>query len=74
MKLEDYLPGIPDFPKPGIVFRDIGPLLANADAFAHTVQSLSKLSTEYSFDYILGIESRGFILHPRLPLIFIKGS
>ena len=32
MKLEDYLPGILDFPKPGIVFRDIAPLLADADA------------------------------------------
>ncbi len=61
MKLEDYLPGILDFPKPGIVFRDIAPLLANADAFAHTIESLGKLSSEFSFDYILGIESRGFI-------------
>ncbi|NCX50387.1 MAG: hypothetical protein EBW80_01685 [Burkholderiaceae bacterium] len=59
MKLEDYLPGVPDFPKPGVLFRDIGPLLANADAFAHTVQSLGKLSSSYSFDSILGIESRG---------------
>ncbi|NCX41286.1 MAG: adenine phosphoribosyltransferase, partial [Burkholderiaceae bacterium] len=52
MKLEDYLPGVPDFPKPGVLFRDIGPLLANADAFAHTVQSLGKLSSSYSFDSI----------------------
>ena len=73
MKLEDYLPGIPDFPKPGIVFRDIGPLLANAAAFAHTVQSLGKLSTEYSFDYILGIESRGFIFASALATHLHKG-
>lgn len=73
MRLEDYLPGILDFPKPGIVFRDIGPLLANADAFAHTVQSLGKLSTEYSFDYILGIESRGFIFASALATHLHKG-
>ena len=73
MKLEDYLPAILDFPKPGIVFRDIAPLLANTDAFAYTVQSLGKLSTEYSFDYILGIESRGFIFASALATHLHKG-
>ena len=73
MKLEDYLPGILDFPKPGIVFRDIAPLLADADAFAHTVQSLGKLSAECSFDYILGIESRGFIFASALATHLHKG-
>ena len=73
MKLEDYLPGILDFPKPGIVFRDISPLLADADAFAHTIQSLGQLSAEYSFDYILGIESRGFIFASALANHLRKG-
>jgi len=73
MKLEDYLPGVPDFPKPGVLFRDIGPLLANADAFAHTVQSLGKLSSSYSFDSILGIESRGFIFASALANHLHKG-
>jgi adenine phosphoribosyltransferase len=73
MKLEDYLPGILDFPKPGIVFRDIAPLLANADAFAFTIQSLGKLSADYSFDYILGIESRGFIFASALANHLHKG-
>ncbi len=73
MMLEDYLPGIPDFPKPGILFRDIAPLLANADAFAHTIRSLGELSTRYSFDTILGIESRGFIFASALANHLHKG-
>ena len=73
MKLEDYLPGILDFPKPGIVFRDIAPLLADADAFAFTIQTLGKLSAGYSFDYILGIESRGFIFASALANHLHKG-
>lgn len=73
MKLTDYLPGIPDFPKPGVLFRDIGPLLANADAFAHTIQSLGQLSQSYSFNYVLGIESRGFIFASALANHLHKG-
>jgi len=73
MKLEDYLPGILDFPKPGIVFRDIAPLLADADAFAFTIETLGKLSAGYSFDYILGIESRGFIFASALANHLHKG-
>jgi adenine phosphoribosyltransferase len=73
MKLENYLPGIPDFPKPGILFRDIGPLLANADAFAYAVDSLGKLSKAYSFEYVLGIESRGFIFASALANHLHKG-
>lgn len=73
MRLEDYLPGIPDFPKPGILFRDIGPLLANADAFAHAIQSLGEQSKAYAFDSVLGIESRGFIFASALASHLHKG-
>lgn len=73
MKLEDYLPGIPDFPKPGILFRDISPLLANAEAFRFTIHGLGVLSKTYSFTHILGIESRGFIFAAALANHLSKG-
>lgn len=73
MKLEDYLPGIPDFPKPGILFRDISPLLAHAEAFTGAIKGLADLSQNYSFTHILGIESRGFIFASALAMHLGKG-
>ena len=61
MDLLHYLPVIENFPKPGIFFRDISPLLANADAFKSAIESLDTLSKEFDYTHILGIESRGFI-------------
>jgi len=73
MRLEDFLPGVPDFPKPGILFRDISPLLANADAFASAIQGMGQLSQAYPFTHILGIESRGFIFAAALANHLNKG-
>jgi adenine phosphoribosyltransferase len=61
MNLLDYLPGVPDFPKPGILFRDISPLLANPLAFKEAVNQLDLLAQAFDYTHILGIESRGFI-------------
>jgi adenine phosphoribosyltransferase len=61
MNLLDYLPGVPDFPKPGILFRDISPLLANPDAFKEATRQLEALAQRFDYTHILGIESRGFI-------------
>lgn len=61
MNLLDYLPGVPDFPKPGILFRDISPLLANPAAFKEGVLKLELLAQQFDYSHILGIESRGFI-------------
>jgi adenine phosphoribosyltransferase len=61
MNLLDYLPSVPDFPKPGIVFKDISPLLANHKAFTYAIEQLHQLSLFCQYDYILGIESRGLI-------------
>jgi len=57
---QDYIRDIPDFPKPGIVFKDITPLLANGNAFAAVVSELACLVGN-DVDAIVGIESRGFI-------------
>ena len=61
MNLLDYLPGVPDFPKPGILFRDISPLLANPSAFREATLQLEELARQFEYSHILGIESRGFI-------------
>ena len=61
MNLLDYLPGVPDFPKPGILFRDISPLLANPAAFKEAIRQLDDLAKTFDYTHILGIESRGFI-------------
>ncbi len=57
---QDYIRDIPDFPKPGIVFKDITPLLANGNAFAAVVSELA-CQVSPDVDAIVGIESRGFI-------------
>lgn len=53
---------IPDFPKPGIVFRDITPLLGNGPLFAKTIDLLADRYRGQKIDTVLGIESRGFII------------
>ena len=55
-----YIRAIPDFPEPGILFRDITPLLAEPDAFAQAIEWLTEQCE--GADAIVGVESRGFIL------------
>ena len=61
MNLLDYLPGVPNFPKPGVLFRDISPLLANPAAFKEAIRQLDEIAQQFDYTHILGIESRGFI-------------
>jgi adenine phosphoribosyltransferase len=53
---------IPDFPRPGIVFKDITPLLANGQLFRQTIDALAERYQDQQIDTVLGIESRGFII------------
>ena len=73
MNLLDYLPGVPDFPKPGILFRDISPLLANPTAFKEAILQLEALAQQFEYTHILGIESRGFIFGTALAHQVHKG-
>jgi adenine phosphoribosyltransferase len=72
MNLLDYLPVVPDFPKPGIMFRDISPLLANAGAFKEATDQLANISRDLDFTHLLGIESRGFIFGAALANMLSK--
>ncbi len=58
--IRDYIRDIPNFPKPGIIFRDITPLLADGEAFHAVVDELSE-PYRGRIDMVLGIESRGFL-------------
>ena len=62
MRLEDYIQDIPDFPKPGIVFKDITPLFLDADALSYTVDMLADHAREWEVDYVVSAEARGFVL------------
>ncbi len=75
MNIKDHIRGVPDFPKPGILFYDISPLLAHAGAWQATVDLLVGAVRPLRPDILVGIESRGFLaaapLAPRLGCGFI---
>ncbi|MBN1809155.1 MAG: adenine phosphoribosyltransferase [Planctomycetes bacterium] len=61
MKLENFIRDVPDFPKPGIVFKDITPLLLDNAAFRYAVDALAAFFTEDRPAHVAAVESRGFI-------------
>jgi adenine phosphoribosyltransferase len=67
-RIRELVQDVPDFPKPGILFRDITPLLADAPAFAATIELLAAPFSGLSIDAVLGIESRGFMFAAPLAL------
>ena len=62
MDLKSHIRDIPDFPSPGILFRDITPLLGMPDAFKYVIDNMMDHYPSDAFDCIVGIESRGFLL------------
>ena len=78
MDLKKYIRSIPDYPKKGILFRDITTLIKNPEAFNYTIDKIIKISKELKFDKISAIESRGFIFastvsyFTKKPLILLR--
>lgn len=62
MNLESYIRDVPDFPKPGIIFKDITPLLASPDGFKAAIDLLAAPYEDAGVTKVLGAEARGFIL------------
>ena len=62
MELRNYIRNIPDFPKPGIQFKDITPLLKDPDAFREVVDRIAEYCSTVDVDAIAGIDARGFLL------------
>ena len=74
MNLEAHIKAVQDFPKPGILFRDITPLLRDAAALKATVDQMAERTTRWDrVDAIAGIESRGFVFATALALRLDKG-
>ena len=66
MELRKYIRSIPDYPKKGILFRDITTLIKNKEAFKETIDQLSKLVSKIKFDKLVAVESRGFVFSSAL--------
>ena len=71
--LDTRIARIPDFPKPGILFYDISPLLGDAAAWREAIRRLSLTVSDYKPDLLVGIESRGFLLAAPLALALGTG-
>lgn len=71
--LEDFVTTIPDFPKPGIMFRDITTIIQSPEGFKMAVDMLVEKLKDVDFDYIVGSESRGFIFGAPVAYALGKG-
>ena len=60
-QIEDYIISVPDFPKPGILFRDITGILSDADGLKLTLEAFYKMLEKVEFDVVVGLEARGFL-------------
>lgn len=61
MDLKSLIRDVPDFPEPGIIFRDITTLLQNPEGLSYVIDNFSNTFSNQQIDYVVGIESRGFI-------------
>ena len=72
MNLKDFIRSIQDYPKKGILFRDITTLIKDKDAFAEAISQIVERSKKYDFDKIAAIESRGFVFASAVSFILKK--
>ena len=72
MNLKDFIRSIPDYPKKGILFRDITTLIKNEKAFAECINQIVERSKNYKIDKIAAIESRGFVFASAVSYILKK--
>ena len=72
MNLKDYIRSIPDYPKKGILFRDITTLIKDENAFCETINQIVERSKKFDFTKIAAIESRGFVFASAVSYILKK--
>ena len=72
MNLKDFIRSIPDYPKKGILFRDITTLIKNEKAFEYCINQIVERSNNYRIDKIAAIESRGFVFASAVSYILKK--
>jgi adenine phosphoribosyltransferase len=68
MNIDDFLRDVPDFPKPGIMFKDISPLLASHKALTYCIDQMAERVVDLRIDRVAGVESRGFLFGTPLAL------
>lgn len=73
LDLRDIVADYPDFPKPGILFRDINPVFKRNDALNHVADEFYRMYGHAKVDAVAGVESRGFVVATALALKFGKG-
>lgn len=73
MNYKEYIDNIANFPKDGIMYRDIQPLLENSEVFYDAINGMGQLIDMDQVDYFVGIESRGFIFAAALATVNLKG-
>lgn len=73
MNFNDYIRNIPDFPKEGILFKDITPLLKDKKAFKSAIDAMAEEYKDVEIDYVVGIEARGFIIGTPMAYALDKG-
>ena len=62
MDFRDYITNVPDFPIPGIQFKDITPLIGDGEAFHQSIMELTKFSADLKANKVIGPDARGFII------------
>ena len=72
MNLKDYIRSIPDYPKKGILFRDITTLIKDQNAFAETINQIVERTKKFKFTKIAAIESRGFVFASAVSFVLKK--
>ena len=72
MNLKEYIRSIPDYPKKGILFRDITTLIKNEKAFEETINQIIERSKKYKFTKIAAMESRGFVFASAISYLLKK--
>ena len=72
MDLKKHIRSVPDYPKKGILFRDITTLIKNKDAFKECIDQMSKILNKLNYDKIAAVESRGFIFASPLSYNLLK--
>lgn len=78
MKIDSLIQDVPNFPKPGIVFKDISPLLQSVEGYSHVIDTFAYRYAKAGLDVVIGIESRGFLFAStlayalKLPLALVR--
>ena len=73
MNIKEFIREIPDFPKEGILYKDITPILQNPETYNYVIDKMVEYYSEFEIDYVAAIEARGFLFGPQIAMRLNKG-